>query len=187
MAKRENGVEEELMPLRKRPSLRPPQQQVEELPERFKNKIMEMRGTEERLIFKRKLTKSDVDKGASRLSIPMSELLSHSFLTSDEKEKAENLVKEGREGRGLTVQVIDPRLRVWELKLRRVVMEKRETNKGKRGNPSSSYWLGYKWNYVVKTNSLREGNDFQLWSFRSQQKLCLALVLLRGEGRSLGN
>ncbi|CAH2058315.1 unnamed protein product [Thlaspi arvense] len=195
---------EELMPLRKRQSLRleivdeyvdvvvPQEQQqeeeqVEELPERFKKKIMEMGGTEETLIFKRELTKTDVDKGQSHLSIPLSSLLSLDFLTSDEKEKIENRIKGDREG-GLTVEVIDPRLEVWELKMRRCDMEKKKkTKNGKRGKTSSLYLLAYKWNHVVKANSLREGNKLQLWSFRSQQKLCLALVLLQGEERLLGN
>lgn len=101
MANRDNDLEE-LMPLIKRHSLRfelegqnaidvEPQQQVEEeelganqeLSERVKSKIMEMGGTEETLIFERPLSESDVNKGESRLSIPISQLLNHDFLTSD--------------------------------------------------------------------------------------------------------
>lgn len=176
-------VEEEVIPLRKRHSLRC---EIDELPEKFRNKIMEMRGTEETLIFKRTLAETDVNKGISRLSIPLSKLLSYNFLTSDdEKETIETRIEGGRKG-SISVKVIDPRLEVWELKFTRYDMEKK-TKKGTRGKTSSLYVLGYKWNHVVRANSLRQGDDLELWSFRSQQKLCFALVLLEGEERLLGN
>ncbi|KAJ4904123.1 B3 domain-containing protein [Raphanus sativus] len=166
MANGDVGMEE-LMPFKKRRSLRV----VVELPVNVKEKIVEMGGTQETLITKRTLTTTDVDKGQSHLSIPMSSLLTHSFMTSDEKEKIENRVKGDKEG-GLTVEVIDPKLKVWELKLR--------SNMKKT---SSLYLLAYQWNHVVKHNDFKQGDELQLWSFRSQQKLCLALVLLQGEER----
>ncbi|XP_010507710.1 PREDICTED: B3 domain-containing protein At3g25182-like [Camelina sativa] len=139
-----------------------PQQQVEdeeleakrELPERLKRKIMEMEGTEETLIMEKPLTKTDVD--------------------GDEKTKTYKRIKRDREG-GLSVEVIDPRLKVWKLKIRGYydMDKKKKTKKGE----SVMYLLAYKWNHVVKANGLKEGNNLQLWSFRSQQKLCLALVL----------
>ncbi|KAL0739967.1 hypothetical protein Bca4012_081480 [Brassica carinata] len=143
-----------------------------------------MGGTGETLITKRTLTTTDVDKGQSHLSIPMSSLLTHSFMKSDEKEKIENRVKGDKEG-GLTVKVIDPKLQVWELKMRRShdTKKKRKTT----GKTSSLYYLAYQWNHVVKANKFKQCDELQLWSFRSQQKICLALVLLRGEERLLGN
>ncbi|KAG7574669.1 DNA-binding pseudobarrel domain superfamily [Arabidopsis suecica] len=196
MANIDNDLEER-KPLKKRLSLRfeqegqyvvnvEPQQQVEEgeieanreLPEKLKSKIMEMGGTEETLIMKKPLTKTDVDGGESRLSIPMSKLLNHDFLTSDEKIKIHKRIKRDREG-GLSVEVIDPKLHVWKLKIRGYdddMVKKKKTRKRKRRKTSSMYLLAYKWNHVVKANSLIEGNNLQLWSFRSQQKLCLALV-----------
>ncbi|ESQ52998.1 hypothetical protein EUTSA_v10017938mg, partial [Eutrema salsugineum] len=135
----------------------------------------------------RTLTKTDVDKGQSHLSIPMSSLLTHDFLTSDEKEETQNRIKGDREG-GLSEQVIDPRLKVLELKLRRTDMKKKKkTKKGRTGKTSSLYCLAYQWNDVIKENTLRQGDMLHLWSFRSQQRLCLALVLLRREERLLGN
>ncbi|VVB03154.1 unnamed protein product [Arabis nemorensis] len=131
MADRDLDVEE-LMPLRKRLSLRPeiePQQQqqeVEELPENFKNKIIEMRGTEETQYSTRHiktvlLRDIDIDKGESRLSIPLSKLLRHSFLTLDEKETLEERIKGNMKG-SLNVKVTDPSLEVWELKFRKYDM-----------------------------------------------------------------
>ncbi|KAF8094725.1 hypothetical protein N665_0354s0014 [Sinapis alba] len=176
---------EKLLPLKKRRSLRfqtedqdNVEPQVEELPVELKDKIMEMGGTEETLITKRTLTKTDVDKHQAHLSIPMSSLLTNSFMTSDEKEKIKNRVKGAREG-GLTVEVIDPKLQVWELKMRSDMNKKKKRKKGKIRKSSLLYSLAYQWNHVVEANKFKQGDQLQLWSFRSQQKLCLALVLLQ--------
>ncbi|CAF2162156.1 unnamed protein product [Brassica napus] len=76
----------------------------------------------------------------------MSSLLTHSFMTSDEKEKIENRVK-GDRGGGLTVEVINPTLKVWELKMRR----SHET-----GKTSSLYWRinGTMWSKLIISNKV---------------------------------
>ncbi|CAN8318115.1 unnamed protein product [Cochlearia groenlandica] len=102
---------------------------------------MSMKGKEETLIMDKTLTKTDVDEGQSRLSIPTSSLLSQSFVTCCSSSSS---VKKHKKGKSLLY-------------------------------------------LLAKANSFKEGDMMQLWSFRSNQKLCFEIALRRRQGRLLGN
>ncbi|CAA7033240.1 unnamed protein product [Microthlaspi erraticum] len=106
-------------------------------------------GREDRLklIFQRKLFKTDVTPGESRLSMPFNELICKDFLTPSELRN----VKYG-------------------------VMLKRWEMKKDSGNGSWNYALTCGWNDVVTANGLKQNDNISIWCFRWGGLLCFALV-----------
>ncbi|KAM7528180.1 hypothetical protein LguiB_031590 [Lonicera macranthoides] len=129
------------------------------LPQKYREKVNAMRGSEPVLVIQKRLFNSDLTQQLNRLSIPHKQIMAK-FLTDEEKE---NLKKNL-----LEVTLIDPRLVEWTLNMKQWNMN------------SSVYVLITNWYKLVEENEkdLKEGTEVQLWSFRVGTKLCFILVRL---------
>ncbi|XP_047962227.1 B3 domain-containing protein At3g25182-like [Salvia hispanica] len=118
---------------------------------------------------RRRTSNGDTRKqGQNRLSIPFNNI-ENDFLTEEEKEYLLGEDEKGKK-RFLEVEVVQPSLEVETVKLCRWDMPK------KSGKTSSTYVIRGSWNAVVKSNKLRFNGTVQLWGFRVDRELCLALV-----------
>ncbi|XP_027358639.1 putative B3 domain-containing protein At2g27410 [Abrus precatorius] len=133
------------------------------LPENFKNGIIELNGYDIKFLMHKKLFLSDLSSNSNRLSMPLTEFMCD-FLTEDEKSTLGE--REGRKGRirGLEVTVLDPCLREFTLLLKKWTMK-----------TTSIYNLVKNWKDVVSVNKLKEDDELQIWSFRVQSKLYFLL------------
>ncbi|CAL9008509.1 unnamed protein product [Prunus brigantina] len=136
-----------------------------DLPEAFKRKIDSLGGTKVALVIQKKLRKTDLSKSGNRMSMPLNQISSTDFLEDDERGRLE---KEET----MKVQLIDPGLVQGDINLRRWNMKK------KNGKNSKMYVLRTQWSDVAKRNHLKEKDLVQVWSFRVNGALYLALVLV---------
>ncbi|XP_058776716.1 B3 domain-containing protein At1g05920-like [Vicia villosa] len=148
------------------------QREVEEpgLPLEFKEKIEQMGGIEVKLVIQKKLTKTDVTRGNSRLAIPKGKI-KESFLTPDE-ESYLDYERNNKEEKiaGMYVSLLDHNLNLWdEMILKKWKMETAEL-----------YNITEGWNELVAENKWNKDEEVevQLWSFRRNHKLNFALVKL---------
>jgi len=146
------------------------QEEKPELPLAFKEKIEQMEGCEVKLVIQKELTKSDVDKDQSRLSIPIGKI-EENFLTPTE-ELSLDYVPQKKKGRkkivGMFVPVLDPNLILYkDMCFKKWKMETREV-----------YIITNKWNKFVAENRFEAKKKVQLWSFRCHGELYFALVKL---------
>ncbi|KAL7131074.1 hypothetical protein ABFS83_13G175600 [Erythranthe nasuta] len=145
------------------------------LPEEFKEVIRRLaqggkRVTEEKLVIQKGLFKTDLAKGNNRLSIPFTQVLDHTFLTDDETHFL--TTRDGNNKMNFKeVTIIEPSLELEKVKLCRWDM-----NKANGKNTSSNYVLNGAWSNVAQRNHLEPEDVVQLWSFRIDQELHLALV-----------
>ncbi|KAJ8450079.1 hypothetical protein Cgig2_033273 [Carnegiea gigantea] len=131
--------------------LPPVQAQVPpELPPKFRQRVLELGGSDPKLVFQKKLFATDVNRNHGRLTIPLKQCVLE--LTRDEV--VESVKRDGR-GKvvGFEVMVIEP-----GLKERRMRFKEWKT--------VSSYALLGGWNDLVKKNGVEQGDILQLWSFR---------------------
>ncbi|XP_057440770.1 uncharacterized protein LOC130732800 [Lotus japonicus] len=136
------------------------------LPIEVQEKIQELGGSEVKLVIQKKLHKSDVNAGHNRFSIPSQQILARDFLTQEEVTLLNG--REGGKPAGLTVNVLDPSLELWEgLRLKKWEM-----------TSSPTYNIIGGWMKVVKNSGLEPEDVVQLWSFRSNGQLNFALVKL---------
>ncbi|VVA10941.1 PREDICTED: B3 [Prunus dulcis] len=136
-----------------------------DLPEAFKRKIDSLGGTKVALVIQKKLRKTDLSKSGNRMSMPLNQISSTDFLEDDERGRLE---KEET----MKVQLIDPGLVQGDINLRRWNMKKMN------GKNSKMYVLRTQWSDVAKRNHLEEKDLVQVWSFRVNGALYLALVLV---------
>lgn len=132
-----------------------------DLPEEFKREIERLSGTKVEFVIEKQLTKTDLSSG--RMSMPLNQIVSISFLEDEDMEMLEN-------GETMTVRLIDPGLVQGDINLRRL-----ELGKGK--NPM--YVLRTQWGDVARKNKLKAADLVQVWSFRVNRALHLALVLVK--------
>ncbi|KAB2620338.1 B3 domain-containing protein [Pyrus ussuriensis x Pyrus communis] len=137
------------------------QERLHDLPEEFKREIERLGGTKVELVIEKQLTKTDISSSIDRMSMPLNQLVSISFLEDEDKEMLENC-------KTMTVQLIDPGLVHGDINLRRLVMGK---------NPI--YALRTQWGDVARKNKLKAADLVQVWSFRVNRALHLALVLAK--------
>lgn len=137
-----------------------------EVTERLKEFVTnEMNGLDMKLVIQKFLFGSDLSDGQNRLNIPINQVKKHEFLTIDEKQFLESDVKNEIE-----VRVLGPRLRMFEetmgLKIWRMSTTKNYVLKGK-------YWSKF-----VNDNKddLKVNTNIQVWSFRKERQLYLAIV-----------
>ncbi|KAK3205230.1 hypothetical protein Dsin_019276 [Dipteronia sinensis] len=142
-------------------------QKIPVLPECFVNRIDSLKGTHIRFVIEKVLYESDVN-GNSRLSI-LERQVRQEFLTEYEirgfhrdlkiplRKFIEPSCREMLDGTML--------LNIWK-------MEK------ENGTITYQYVLIGEWTNVRIRNGLKVGDQVQVWSFRIQEKLCLALVEL---------
>ncbi|KAL7087780.1 hypothetical protein ACP275_13G089700 [Erythranthe tilingii] len=145
------------------------------LPEDFKKAMRKLarggkRVSEEKLVIEKGLFKTDLAKGNNRLSIPFTQVLDHTFLTDEETHFL--TTRDGNNKMNFKeVTIIEPSLELEKVKLCRWDM-----NKANGKNTSSNYVLNGAWSNVAQRNNLEPEDVVQLWSFRIDQELHLALV-----------
>ncbi|KAB2608280.1 B3 domain-containing protein [Pyrus ussuriensis x Pyrus communis] len=147
-----------------------------DLPEEYKKLIIgKMNGTELTLLIQKKLYPTDVNPNHNRLSLPPLQVLSGSFLTSNEIETLNP--KHSRKSRDLgflNIPFIDPSLKLKEKKGINLSLWTLSNSNRK------SYVLKTGWGKVVKKNKLVAGDVIQVWSFRANgNQLHLAIVLVQ--------
>jgi len=135
---------------------------VPDLLDEFKNKIAEMEGSEVTLLIQKSLYKTDFSPDHNRLSLPLNQIKKLDFLRESESRLFEKNKKHT-----LDVVLIEPSLNDRTIGF----------GKWKLGK-TSSYVLKRTWTKVAKENRLTENDVVQVWSFRVQEKLCMALVKL---------
>ncbi|KAK2973741.1 hypothetical protein RJ640_019741, partial [Escallonia rubra] len=149
-----------------------------DMPTEFKNRIREMGGTEPVLVIQKALFKSDVRDLEGRLSIPKNHI-EEGFLTDEEERVLDS--RRGRRFGEMPTLLIEPKLGECCILLRKYMMKK-----------TALYVLMKPWQEVVKRNGLKKGMVVQVWSFRVDLKLVLALVIVgsntnEGDGASDGH
>ncbi|KAF3441401.1 hypothetical protein FNV43_RR15315 [Rhamnella rubrinervis] len=153
--------------------VRPDSDECPDLPERFKQAIDELNGRDITLVIQKPLFSTDLSRGHDRLSIPFAQILaSDNFLKPDE-------MKSLSAKKTIKVPIIDPKLDHTTLVMTQWDMEK------DNGKISSQYVLRSKWYKVAEDNNLQEGQVLQVWSFRVQDSLHIALVVLSNKGKEL--
>ncbi|CAH2034827.1 unnamed protein product [Thlaspi arvense] len=121
-----------------------------------------------RLIFEKKLTKTDVKPQQSRLLMPFKTLIRNDFLTPVE---SSIVAEEDDNEEGLGAILVNQQNVKWGLILMRRLMEK------KSGRGTLNYALICGWNEIVESNGLKTDDDISIWYFRLRGILCFALVL----------
>ncbi|KAK4854951.1 hypothetical protein QYF36_002709 [Acer negundo] len=142
-----------------------PDQKIPVLPECFVNQIDSLKGTHIRFVIEKVLYESDVN-GNSRLSIPERQVRQE-FLTENEIRGFDRDVKIP------LWKFIEPSCR--EMLDGTMLLNRWKMEKGK-GTITYQYVLIGEWTNVRIRNGLKVGDQVQVWSFRIQEKLCLALV-----------
>ncbi|KAK2979098.1 hypothetical protein RJ640_005849 [Escallonia rubra] len=135
------------------------------LPQKFKKLIADMGGSDSEavLVIQKRLFKTDVSKNHGRLSMPASQT-STEFLTAEETRALDSK-------REVAVELIEP----MTLAKRGLKLTKWEM--GKNG----TYNLVRNWNSVLVENGLEVGMVVQLWAFRVDSVLHIALVVVNQE------
>ncbi|KAE8008253.1 hypothetical protein FH972_004783 [Carpinus fangiana] len=137
------------------------------IPTEFKDKIMGLQGSDINLVIQKELTSTDTNASQARLSIPRGQMR-YDFLSREEQVSLDE--KEGTHCKGMEVPLIEPSLQVSTIFLKKWKNSNRVINK--------NYMLSKPWIKVTKRNQLKPSNTIQLWSFRVDQKLHLALIKL---------
>ncbi|KAF3441403.1 hypothetical protein FNV43_RR15317 [Rhamnella rubrinervis] len=153
--------------------VRPDPDECPDLPDRFKQRIDELNGRDITLVIQKPLFGTDLSHGHDRLSIPFAQILTwDNFLKPDEMKSLS--AKETKK-----VPIIDPKLDHTTLVLTQWNMKK------KTGKTSFLYVLRSKWYKVAEDNDLQEGQVLQVWSFRVEGRLHIALVVLSNKAKAL--
>nr|XP_029150503.1 B3 domain-containing protein At1g05920 [Arachis hypogaea] len=148
----------------KKESKKPVNQEPSELPQNFKN-FSDMGGSRITLLIEKTLYHSNLNPRQNRLSIPSQQ--DKDFLLPTELEILE-------EKKGIKVKLIQPSLETTELTLIKWFMHKGPESE----KVSISYILRSNWVKVAKANNLEKDDVVQVWSFRVDEKLCMAIVKL---------
>ncbi|XP_059447843.1 B3 domain-containing protein At1g05920-like [Corylus avellana] len=137
-----------------------------QMPTEFKDKIAGLQGLNIKLVIQKELTITDMNPSQDRFSIPRGQMR-FDFLSNEDQARLKEKEANGKHFKGKKVPLIEPGLKESSVFLK----------KWKFGN-SSSYVLSNPWMDIAKRNGLKPGNNVQLWSFKVNQKLCLALINL---------
>lgn len=123
----------------------------------LKNRIQQMGGDDVKLVIQKHMFAADIESTQNRFSIPVKQIREDAkdFLTENEL----LLVP-------IEVPLIEPNLNLTKIVIR----------KWNYSNKSSSYALSGPWNQITLRNNLEAGMEMQLWCFRVDGKLNLALV-----------
>ncbi|XP_059455770.1 B3 domain-containing protein At2g31720-like [Corylus avellana] len=137
-----------------------------DMPTELKKKVVvELQGSDVKMVIKKVLTKTDLDPSCNRFLISRKKM-SVEFLTEEEKENIVQKKEDGLHFQGMKVSLIEPSLKESSIWLKK-------WNVGK----SMSYVLSSPWISVATTNGLDVGDDITLWSFRVDGRLNFALSL----------
>ncbi|XP_074369238.1 uncharacterized protein LOC141710574 [Apium graveolens] len=136
------------------------------LPVRFADEIQRLGGNDVRLLIQKNLSATDLNPKENRLNIPTNQTREEAkdFLT-----EAENLSLDKRDAKGkivpMQVPVLEPNLKRSHIDFKKWVV-----------NKSPWYVLCGSWTAMQTSNHLEVGSDLQVWSFRVNEELNLALV-----------
>ncbi|KAE8008249.1 hypothetical protein FH972_004779 [Carpinus fangiana] len=135
------------------------------MPTVFKDKIMkQLKGSDIMFVIQKDLTITDMNASQNRLLVPR-DPKRDDFLRSEEQLSLEEKEADGRHFKGKKVQLIEPGLQLSTIILKKWKLGSR-----------NYYVLSNTWMDVAKRNRLKPGNTIQLWSFRVNQELHLALI-----------
>ncbi|KAL6572587.1 hypothetical protein OROMI_013545 [Orobanche minor] len=143
-----------------RPSGKKPKERNMEkpmLPEKFKDRIVEIGGSLESVVFiiEKPLYRTDVSSTHGRLAVPHSQV-NNKFLESHEQYQLDS-------GEAIESALLQPSLKECKITF-------------KTWNSNSTYVLLKNWNHVRRENRLMAGKTIQLWAFRRNSELCFALL-----------
>ncbi|GFZ06607.1 hypothetical protein Acr_18g0007770 [Actinidia rufa] len=149
------------------------------LPQRFRDRIRELNGTDVKLVIQKGLSGTDMKDNENRLAMPLLQVRSE-FLTDEE-----NLflgTRDGKKVNGVRVPLVETCGERCEL-----ITFKRWEMRKKKGKPSYTYVFVGEWNKVRYRNKLKEGMIVQVWSFRREDGgLGFALVIVGEDGIGSG-
>ncbi|KAK7245548.1 hypothetical protein RIF29_40395 [Crotalaria pallida] len=131
------------------------------LPQEFMDRINEMGGTEITLVFSKVLYTTDLTKQANRLLMSFRKIKNAAFLREGELQEIKAKME---------VPLIQPSLELTNITLTLWDMAK------SNGTTNYYYALITNWKKVVDANELKENDKVEVWSFRVQEELHLALV-----------
>jgi hypothetical protein len=134
------------------------------MPTEFKEKIIGLKGSDIMFVIQKGLTITDMNASQNRLLVPR-DPKRDDFLRSEEQLSLEEKEADGRHFKGKKVQLIEPGLQLSTIILKKWKLGCR-----------NYYVLSNTWMDVAKRNRLKPGNTIQLWSFRVNQELHLALI-----------
>ncbi|KAK7289695.1 hypothetical protein RIF29_03543 [Crotalaria pallida] len=135
------------------------------LPQEFINRINEMGGNEITLVITKYLYITDLSPQHMRLSMPLKQIKNAGFLREGEKQVLERDT--------IPVVLLQPSLEPTNL-----VLAKWYAKAKHDGSRNACYILRTNWMDVVRANDLQKYGVVQVWSFRVQEKLHMALVKL---------
>ncbi|KAI4356454.1 hypothetical protein L6164_000476 [Bauhinia variegata] len=137
------------------------------LAKEFMKKINELGGTEITFLIQKALFPTDLSQQHNRLSMPIKQMKSDEFLRESELHLVESKENKNKD-HVLNVPLLQPSsLEVWESGITL-----------KRWDMSGIYALIGSWFRMVMANGLEENDIIQVWSFRVQGQLWMALVKL---------
>ncbi|KAK7244525.1 hypothetical protein RIF29_39348 [Crotalaria pallida] len=135
------------------------------LPQEFINRINEIGGTEITLVITKYLYITDLSPQHMRLSMPLKQIKNAGFLREGEKQVLERDT--------IPVVLLQPSLEPTNL-----VLAKWYAKAKHDGSRNACYILRTNWMDVVRANDLQKYGVVQVWSFRVQENLHMALVKL---------
>ncbi|KAK7289691.1 hypothetical protein RIF29_03536 [Crotalaria pallida] len=133
------------------------------LPQEFINRINEMGGNEITLVITKYLYKTDLSPQHMRLSMPLKQIKNAGFLREGENQVLERGI--------ISVVLLQP-----SLELTNLFLAKWDAKAKHDGSCNACYILRTNWMNVVRVNDLEKYGVVQVWSFRVQEKLHMALV-----------
>jgi hypothetical protein len=125
-----------------------------------------MQGSDIKLVIQKELTPSDLKANNNRLTIPSGQM-KHEFLNKEEQVRLQDKEADGIHFKGMEVTLIEPGLQESTILLKEWQV----------GN-TKPYVLSKPWIKVAERNKLKSSNTIQLWSFRVNESLHLALIKL---------
>ena len=124
----------------------------------------EMNGSELKLVIQKVLYMSDLKQDQNRLSLPLKQLITEDFLTTEERLKLANKEE-------IEVRVVGPTLEMYKEPMTLTIWPMKKTH---------NLVLKTNWYHFVKENKeyLKELSKIQVWSFRKDNQLCFALAVV---------
>ena len=129
----------------------------------FKHKIDVLKCQDLKLVIQKQLSLTDMDSSSARLSIPEGQMRADFLAQEDQEQREPNSTS----CKGMQVPLIEP-----SLAYSTIILKKWKLDSG------ISYIFGSGWQTVAKKNWLKADDIIQPWSFRVNQRPCLALVKL---------
>uniref|UniRef100_A0A7N0TT39 B3 domain-containing protein n=1 Tax=Kalanchoe fedtschenkoi TaxID=63787 RepID=A0A7N0TT39_KALFE len=142
-----------------------------DLPESFKESIQRLGGRNPVLVIQKRLFSTDVAKQQNRLSVPLSSL-KNDFLEDGERALLDSRLPNGH------CKALEPKILDATGEDRIISLRKWEMKKDNGSASTITYNLNKPWYEMVTANGWEAGHLVQLWAFRVEEELGLAIVKL---------